>query len=114
MSSALSTIDPNDVEGGGSGNTGYQSPSSSSFAAVSYQNESAAGLQQQQEVDSSDNEKYQILLYRLHRGYVPSSASSSSLDDYYRARYCYQEAENAAEFFVPYIWSNVINLVGND
>ncbi len=69
---------------------------------------------QQQEAEQADVEKYQVLLYRLHRGYVPSSSSSTLMDDYFRARYGYQEADNAAEFFIPYIWSNVISLVGEE
>jgi hypothetical protein len=63
--------------------------------------------------DITDRDKYQILLYRLHHGYIPSS-SSTSMDEYFRARYCYQEADNASDFFVPHIWSNVVNIIGEE
>lgn len=72
---------------------------------------------------AAEQASYRALLQRLHRGHDPHSSSgqsmtamtgmnsysSSHMDDHFRAQYMYQEAENAADFFVPYISSAIVS-----
>eukprot|EP01040_Poterioochromonas_malhamensis_P026095 gene26095-32725_t len=86
-----SHVDGYDVEGGGGGGGGGGGSGGGRDGSATGQ----TATDDNDDDDNDDRQRYQLLLYRLHRGYIPSlTAHASVFNEYYRSQYCYQEADN--------------------